>query len=138
MASGSELCELRWDQVDLRAGLIHVIRNKNGVPPIHPLNGDDVRGLRQLRRDWSDGRHVFVTERDAVHKIGGSVKWSTVPAGKQQSHFQCISTCSGNAAGYYYANRGEDTRALQLWLGHRSMQHTVRYTELNAERFKDW
>jgi site-specific recombinase XerD len=43
-----------------------------------------------------------------------------------------------HAAGYYYANRGEDTRALQLWLGHRSMQHTVRYTELNAERFKDW
>ena len=31
-----------------------------------------------------------------------------------------------HACGYYYANRGEDTRALQLWLGHRSIQHTVR------------
>ena len=37
-----------------------------------------------------------------------------------------------------YANRGEDTRALQLWLGHRSIQHTVRYSELSAERFRDW
>ena len=32
----------------------------------------------------------------------------------------------------------EDTRALQLWLGHKSIQHTVRYSELSAERFKDW
>ena len=43
-----------------------------------------------------------------------------------------------HACGYHYANRGEDTRALQLWLGHRSIQHTVRYSELSAERFKDW
>jgi type 1 fimbriae regulatory protein FimB len=68
----SELYELRWEQVDLRAGLIHVTRKKNGVRSTHPLNGDEVRGLRQLRRDWPDGRHVFVfvTERGAVHKIG--------------------------------------------------------------------
>ena len=66
----SELCELRWDQVDLRAGLIHVSRKKNGVPSTHPLNGDEVRALRQLRRDWPEGRQVFVTERGAVHKIG--------------------------------------------------------------------
>src|SRR5215471_2943059 len=45
----SELCELRWDQVDLRAGLIHVSRKKNGVPSTHPLSGDEVRALRQLK-----------------------------------------------------------------------------------------
>ena len=61
----SELCELRWDQIDLRAGLIHVTRKKNGVPSTHPLTGDEVRALRQLRRDWPDGRQVFVTERGA-------------------------------------------------------------------------
>ena len=27
---------------------------------------------------------------------------------------------------------------LQLWLGHKSIQHTVKYAELSAERFKDW
>jgi len=31
----SELCELRWDQIDLRGGLIHVSRKKNGVPSTH-------------------------------------------------------------------------------------------------------
>jgi integrase len=34
------------------------------------------------------------------------------------------------------ANAGHDTRALQAWLGHRNIQHTVRYTELAPDRFK--
>ena len=42
-----------------------------------------------------------------------------------------------HACGYNYANQGKDTRSLQLWLGHKAIQHTVRYTELSAERFKD-
>jgi hypothetical protein len=31
-----------------------------------------------------------------------------------------------------------DTRALQAWLGHKNIQHTVRYTELSSGRFKDF
>src|SRR5215468_1630909 len=33
----SELCELRWDQIDLASGLIHIARKKSGVPSTHPL-----------------------------------------------------------------------------------------------------
>jgi hypothetical protein len=33
---------------------------------------------------------------------------------------------------------GQDTRALQAYLGHRNIQHTVRYTELRPDRFKDF
>jgi hypothetical protein len=36
------------------------------------------------------------------------------------------------------ANAGHDTRAPQAWLGHRNLQHTVRYTELALDRFKDF
>jgi type 1 fimbriae regulatory protein FimB/type 1 fimbriae regulatory protein FimE len=36
------------------------------------------------------------------------------------------------------ANAGHDTRALQAWLGHRNIQHTVRYTELAPDRFKNF
>jgi site-specific recombinase XerC len=38
--------------------------------------------------------------------------------------------------GYALANKGHDTRALQAYLGHRSIQHTVRYTQLAPDRFK--
>jgi site-specific recombinase XerD len=43
-----------------------------------------------------------------------------------------------HACGYALANKGRDTRALQAYLGHRNIQHTVRYTELSPTRFKDF
>jgi len=42
-----------------------------------------------------------------------------------------------HACGYKFANDGVDTRTIQGYLGHRSIQHTVRYTELSAKRFKN-
>jgi site-specific recombinase XerD len=42
-----------------------------------------------------------------------------------------------HATGYALANRGTDTRTLQAYLGHRSIQSTVRYTELARGRFKN-
>jgi type 1 fimbriae regulatory protein FimE len=46
-----------------------------------------------------------------------------------------ISTQLRHANGYKLASDGLDTRTLQQYLGHRSIQHTVRYTELAADRF---
>jgi site-specific recombinase XerD len=43
-----------------------------------------------------------------------------------------------HACGFALANAGHDTRALQAYLGHRNDQHTVRYTELAPNRFKDF
>ena len=39
-----------------------------------------------------------------------------------------------HACGYKLANDGHDTRALQQYLGHKNIQHTVRYTELSPEQ----
>ena len=43
-----------------------------------------------------------------------------------------------HACGYALANKGHDTRSLQAYLGHKNIQHTVRYTELSPDRFKDF
>jgi site-specific recombinase XerD len=43
-----------------------------------------------------------------------------------------------HTCGFALANKGHDTRALQAYLGHRNIQHTVRYTELSPDRFKDF
>ena len=40
-----------------------------------------------------------------------------------------------HACGYKLANDGHDTRSLQAYLGHKNIQHTVRYSELSATRF---
>lgn len=43
-----------------------------------------------------------------------------------------------HAAGYRLAGDGHDTRSIQDYLGHRNIQHTVRYIELSPTRFKDF
>jgi Phage integrase family len=59
----SELCALRWDQVDFERGMLHVRRAKNGTPSVHPLGGFEIRAFRRLRREQPESRHVFLTER---------------------------------------------------------------------------
>jgi integrase len=47
----SELCSLRWEQVDLTHGRLHVTRAKNGIDSVHPLTGSELRALRRLQRE---------------------------------------------------------------------------------------
>lgn len=58
-----EIVALRWDQIDLKQGLLHVNRLKNGVASTHPLRGPELRSLRRLKRDYPGSAYVFVTER---------------------------------------------------------------------------
>ncbi|MDA0672132.1 MAG: tyrosine-type recombinase/integrase [Cyanobacteria bacterium] len=134
----SEAIALRWDQVDLKAGLLHVQRRKRGNPATHPLRGPELRSLRQLRRDYPETPYLFVTERGGPmtartgHHIiqrAGEVAGLPFPVHPHQLRHAC---------GYYLAAKGQDTRAIQAYLGHRNIQHTVRYTELSPGRFKDF
>ncbi len=59
----SELVALRWDQIELKQGVLHVTRNKNGSPSTHPLRGPELRALRRIRRDYPDSPFVFNTDR---------------------------------------------------------------------------
>ena len=44
-----ELCQLRWAQIDLRNGRLHVNRAKGGIESVHPLHGPELRALRPLQ-----------------------------------------------------------------------------------------
>jgi integrase len=71
----SELCTLRWDNIDLGAGKVHVNRAKNGSPSVHPLAGVELRALRRLRREAPESPFVFVSERDAPFARTASARW---------------------------------------------------------------
>jgi integrase len=135
----SEICDLEWSQVEFgRSASLHVRRVKNGKPSVHPLRGDEVRALRELRRQFPDSAFVFATERggpftpDAVNRL---IKRIGERAGFE---YQVHAHMLRHACGFALANAGHDTRAIQDWLGHKSIQHTVRYTELAPTRFKNF
>ena len=132
----AELIALRWHQVDLKAGYLDVHRVKRGHSAKHPLRGPQLRLLRELQRTYSDSPYVFVSERKAplsprsiraiVARTGQLAGLSFVPHPHQLRH----------ACGYSLAAHGHDTRAIQDYLGHKNIQHTVRYTAMAPHRFE--
>ena len=134
----SEVCDLQWHQVELATGHLHVRRSKRGTPSVHPLQGDELRALRRLQREQAPGPHVFVSERGAPmapKSFHALVQRLGERAGMP---FAIHPHMLRHGCGYELANKGHDTRALQAWLGHRNIQHTVRYTELAPDRFRDF
>jgi len=132
----SELVDLRWEQVDLENGILHVRRVKQGTPATHPLTGRELRALRRLQREAGGSPFVFVSERGtpfATRGFQAMVERAGHAAGfEMKIHPHMLR----HACGYKLANEGVDTRTIQGYLGHKSIQHTVRYTELSRTRFK--
>jgi site-specific recombinase XerD len=108
------------------------------VDSVHPLAGVELRALRRLQREQEPGRYVFVSERGApmgppgfrriVERLGAATKMP----------FPVHPHMLRHSTGYKLANQGVDTRSLQHYLGHKNIQHTVRYTEMSPDRFKDF
>lgn len=111
-------------------------RLKNGDSSVHYLEGDEIRALRKLRRDYGATEFVFESERqgplttNAIHKL---IARAGLEAGLELSvHPHMLR----HGKGYQLAEEGIDTRAIQSYMGHRNIQHTVLYTQLNPKRFK--
>ncbi|MBV8883349.1 MAG: tyrosine-type recombinase/integrase [Chroococcidiopsidaceae cyanobacterium CP_BM_RX_35] len=134
----SELVALRWEQVDFSNGTIHVNRLKQGVSSTHPLRGPELRALRQVQRQSPNSSYLFVSERGtamAAATARGIIKRAGALAGLP---FSVHPHMLRHACGFYLASKGHDTRAIQAYLGHKNIQHTVRYTELAPGRFKEF
>ena len=132
----SELCELQWSDVEFETGTLHLRRAKGGAPGTHPLLGDELRALRTLKRD-AQSPFIFVTERGAPFTVSGLQKLVERAGIEAKMPFKVHPHMLRHATGYVLANRGTDTRTLQGYLGHKSIQSTVRYTELAPGRFKN-
>jgi type 1 fimbriae regulatory protein FimB/type 1 fimbriae regulatory protein FimE len=132
----SEACDLRWDQVDFKRARLHVNRLKNGDSSVHYLEGEELRALRQLRRDHPDSDFVFNSQRQgplSARQIHTIIARAGEAAGIK---FPVHPHMLRHAKGYQLASKGEDTRAIQGYFGHKAIQHTVLYTKLDSKRYK--
>ncbi len=119
-------------------GRLHVRRSKRGTPRVHPIQGDEICALRRLQREQSPGPHVFTSERGGPMTPKSFHTLIARLGERAGMPFPIHPHMLRHACGFALANAGHDTRALQAWLGHRNIQHTVRYTELAPDRFKDF
>jgi len=132
----SEVCDLQWQQIELSEGRLHVHRVKNGIASVHPIRGDEMRALRKLRRDYPKDAHVFVSERgQSVPSVStGSFSAS---ARSPRCHSPSTPTCCAMPAGSSWPTMAT-TRAPCSTTSAKNIQHTVRYTEMAPDRFKDF
>lgn len=131
-----ELCELQWSDVEFESATLHLRRAKGGQTGTHPLLGDELRMLRVLKRE-AKSPFIFVSERGARFSVAGLAKLIERAGIEAKMPFKVHPHMLRHACGFVLANRGTDTRTLQAYLGHRSIQSTVRYTELAPGRFKN-
>ena len=135
----SELTDLRWDQIDFATATLHVRRVKQGSPSTHPILGDELRSLRRLQREQEPkSPFVFTSERGSPFTTAGFARMVERAGMEAGFGFKAHPHMLRHACGFALAAKGHDTRALQAYLGHRNIQHTVRYTELSPTRFKSF
>lgn len=136
----SEACGLVLSQVDTESRVLHVSRLKKGLSTTHPLRADESRAVKSWLADRARMKPVtdafFVSERRGplsrktvfvIIRKCGEVAGLPLPAHPHMLRHAC---------GFALADQGADTRLIQDYLGHRNIQHTVRYTATNPARFE--
>jgi type 1 fimbriae regulatory protein FimB len=136
----SEACRMKLDQVDTESRVLHIARLKGGLSTTHPLREDELRAigawLKERARMKPTGRTFFVSEqRTPLHRSTVNLalrKYSAAAPLPLLAHPHMLR----HACGFALADQGADTRLIQDYLGHRNIQHTVRYTATNPARFQ--
>jgi type 1 fimbriae regulatory protein FimB len=136
----SEACGLKLSQVDIESRVLHVARLKKGLSTTQPLRGDELRAIKAwliIRAKMKpDSDAFFVSERRKA--LSRKTVWLAIRTYSQRAGLplEAHPHMLRHACGFALADQGADTRLIQDYLGHRNIQHTVRYTATNPARFE--
>jgi site-specific recombinase XerD len=134
----SELVALPREQADLQQGLLHVRRRKSGLASTHPLRGPELRALRKVLRDYPETSYIFISERGSPMTAATFRKLLARAGDAAELGMPIHPHMLRHSTGFKLANDGQDTRAIQHYLGHKNIQYTALYTQLAPDRFNDF
>ena len=134
----SELSELRWRMIDFNRKVIRVKRILNGIDSVQPLRREELTALRKLKRDYPGHSYLFInrfskqmSEKSINRVVGNSGR-------KAKLRIRVTPSMLRRACGYALAKAGHSMVAVQHYLGHRNIRHTLRYFALPDRPFKDF
>ena len=148
----TEACAMQMNQVDLESKILQVQRLKGGLSTTQPLRTEEIR----LLKSWMAERERWLRQWRKSGGAGAALDrqalfLSTRGTALSRKTFWALLRRYGEAAGlalpphphmlrhacgFALADQGADTRLIQDYLGHRNIQHTVRYTATNPVRFE--
>lgn len=125
----SELTSLRWSQIDFHKRKMKVDRIKNGESSIHYLEDDEIEALQTLKENYPPSEFVFNSQRQGP-LTARTVHYIIAKAGEYAGLELTVHPhMLRHSKGFQLANRGEDTRTIQAYFGHKNIQHTAMYTK---------
>ena len=133
-----ELTALRWRMIDFERKVIRVKRMMNGIHSVQPLRREELVALRKLKRDYPGHSHLFIS------RLGTQISEKTVnrvvtSAGrKAKLRVNVTPQMLRRSCGRALAEAGHSMVAVQHYLGHRNIRHTLRYFDLPDRPFKDF
>jgi len=130
-----EACLLKWDAVMLEERCIAITRLKGSNSGVHRLQPDELEALVRLRDRYSGSYALFVNERGMKLTTGAISKMMKRSGELADLPLPVHPHMLRHSCGYYLAEQGLPTRDIQEYLGHKNIQHTVRYTAANPARF---
>jgi type 1 fimbriae regulatory protein FimB len=135
----SEACGLQLSQVDIESRVLHVQRLKKGLSTTQPLRPDEVKSIKAwlaVRGKQRSDEAFFISERGTA--LSRKTAWKMIQHCGERAGLPLAAHphMLRHACGYALADQGADTRLIQDYLGHRNIQHTVRYTATNPARFE--
>lgn len=134
----SELRALRWRMIDFNRKVIRVKRIMNGIDSVQPLRREELTALRKLKRDYPGHAHLFIS-RLGKPMSAKSISRVVAEAGRRAKlRVRATPSMLRRGCGYTLAEAGHSMVALQHYLGHRDIRHTLRYFELPEKPFKDF
>ncbi|EPA9819914.1 tyrosine-type recombinase/integrase [Escherichia coli] len=137
----SELLSLQLTDYDPLASTLSIRRLKGGLSTIHPLSTEECHIISQWLQErlcsssadspWlfpsRNGTHITRQRFWQIIRAYGVMAGLTVRVHPHMLRHAC---------GFALAERGNDTRLIQDYLGHKNIRHTVRYTATNPARFR--
>jgi integrase len=134
----AEVTQLRWEAIDFNRGELAIARVKGGKSGTHPLTGRELRMLRRLKREQEPASaFVFVSERGAPFASRGFRQMIERLGKAAGFDFPVHAHMLRHACGCKLANDGHPPRALQDYLGHRNIRHTVRLYRARGQALRD-
>ena len=134
----TEAKTLRWNEINFEDGQIHITRLKNGKMCVHPIHEREMRMMKKFRRMCPDFSYVFPTTDGSMLSDSGFRHIFNSIGMNSDIPFRIHPHMLRHACGFYLANKGVDTRAIQEYLGHKDISHTVVYTETAPNRFNNF
>jgi integrase len=131
-----EICNLRWDDIELDKARITIRRVKRGDDSRQPLTPKEMKAIRSHQRhQLVESAYVFTGWTSCP--LDRSSLWGLInKIGKLTNlGFSVHPHMLRHSTGYHLGSCA-DIRTIQALLGHKNISHTVRYVAMNEDRYK--